>query len=120
MKTFFTFCFAGAPLVGYLIGSVLMIFFDVEKKIPQISADITARHRAEAEARGETYEITLDKRDLFSNLLIRIYLGKRFAEGRISMKWISNLLISGGPAHKITDFYRTVSILLFCVLFPAP
>lgn len=106
--------------MGYLIGSVLMIFFDVEKKIPQISADITARHRAEAEARGETYEITLDKRDLFSNLLIRIYLGKRFAEGRISMKWISNLLISGGPAHKITDFYRTVSILLFCVLFPAP
>lgn len=117
MKTFFTFCFAGAPLVGYLIGSVLMIFFDVEKKIPQISADITARHRAEAEARGETYEITLDKRDLFSNLLIRIYLGKRFAKGRISMKWISNLLISGVSAHKITDFYRTVSILLFVCYF---
>ena len=55
MRTFFTFCFAGAPMVGYLIGSVLMIFFDVENKIPQISADITARHRAEAEARGEVY-----------------------------------------------------------------
>ena len=32
-----------------------MTFFDIEKKMPQISADITARHKAEAEARGEVY-----------------------------------------------------------------
>lgn len=55
MKSFFTWCFAGAPMLGYIIGALLMIVFDVEKKIPQISADITARHRAEAEARGEVY-----------------------------------------------------------------
>ncbi|MBD5152895.1 MAG: MFS transporter [Oscillibacter sp.] len=55
MKNFFVWCFAGAPMIGYVIGAVLMIVFDVEKKIPQISADITARHRAEAEARGEVY-----------------------------------------------------------------
>lgn len=55
MKSFFTWCFAGAPMLGYIIGVVLMFFFDVEKKMPQISADITARHRAEAEARGEVY-----------------------------------------------------------------
>ena len=55
MKSFFVWCFAGAPLIGYLIGAVLMVFFDVENNIPQISADITARHRAEAEARGEVY-----------------------------------------------------------------
>lgn len=55
MKTFFTWCFMGAPMLGYLIGAFLMIFFDVENKIPQISADITARHKAEAEARGEVY-----------------------------------------------------------------
>lgn len=55
MKSFFTWCFAGAPMLGYIIGAVLMIVFDVEKKIPQISADITARRRAEAEARGEVY-----------------------------------------------------------------
>ncbi|MDE7353637.1 MAG: MFS transporter [Acetatifactor sp.] len=55
MKSFFAWCFAGAPMIGYVIGAVLMIVFDVEKKIPQISADITARHRAEAEARGEVY-----------------------------------------------------------------
>lgn len=30
-------------------------FFDVEKLMPQISADITARRKAEAEARGEVY-----------------------------------------------------------------
>lgn len=55
MKTFFNWCFVGIPMVGYLIGSLLMIPFDVETKMPQISADITARHKAEAEARGETY-----------------------------------------------------------------
>lgn len=42
-------------MIGYLIGSLLMIRFDVEDKMPQISADITARHKAEAEARGEVY-----------------------------------------------------------------
>ena len=61
MKSFFTWCFAGAPMLGYIIGAVLMIVFDVEKKIPQISADITARHKAEAEARGEVYYSTEEK-----------------------------------------------------------
>ncbi len=55
MKTFFSWCFVGIPMIGYLIGSLLMLRYDVEEKIPQISSDITARHRAEAEARGEKY-----------------------------------------------------------------
>lgn len=55
MQNFFTWCFVGVPMIGYAIGSLLMLRFDVEKKMPQISADIAARHRAEAEARGETY-----------------------------------------------------------------
>jgi len=55
MQNFFAWCFVGVPMIGYVIGSLLMLRFDVEKKMPQISADITARHRAEAEARGETY-----------------------------------------------------------------
>ena len=33
----------------------VLLRYDVEEKIPQISADITARHKAEAEARGEVY-----------------------------------------------------------------
>ena len=55
MKAFFSWCFVGIPMIGYLIGSLLMLRYDVEAKIPQISADITARHKAEAEARGEVY-----------------------------------------------------------------
>lgn len=42
-------------MVGYLIGALLMSFYDLEGKMKQISADITARHKAEAEARGEVY-----------------------------------------------------------------
>ena len=55
IKTFFTVCFVGVPMLGYLIGALLQVFFDVEKLTPQIQADIAARHRAEAEARGEVY-----------------------------------------------------------------
>ena len=55
MKSFFGWCFVGIPMVCYLIGALLMTFYDVETKMPQISADITARHKAEAEARGEVY-----------------------------------------------------------------
>ena len=55
MKTFFAWCFVGIPMIGYVIGSLLMLVYDVEDKMPQITADITARHKAEAEARGEVY-----------------------------------------------------------------
>lgn len=55
IKTFFNWCFVGVPMVGYLIGSLLMLRYDVEEKLTKITADITARHRAEAEARGEKY-----------------------------------------------------------------
>lgn len=55
MRTFFAWCFVGIPMIGYLIGALIMTFYDIETMIPQISADITARHKAEAEARGEVY-----------------------------------------------------------------
>lgn len=55
VRNFFNWCFVGIPMIGYLIGSLLMIRFDVEKKIPLISADLTARRKAEAEAKGEIY-----------------------------------------------------------------
>lgn len=42
-------------MIGYMIGSLLMIPFDVEDKIPQISADLIKRRKAEAEARGIVY-----------------------------------------------------------------
>lgn len=55
VQSFFTWCYAGIPMIGFVIGAILMTFFDVEKLMPQISADIVARRRAEAEARGEVY-----------------------------------------------------------------
>ena len=55
IKHFFTSCFVCVPMIGYLIGALMQVFFDVEKKMPQVQADIIARHRAEAEARGEVY-----------------------------------------------------------------
>lgn len=55
IKFFFAFCFVGVSAIVFLIGSLLMIRFDVEDKIPQISADLTARRKAEAAARGEIY-----------------------------------------------------------------
>lgn len=55
MRTFFAWCFVGVPMVGYLIGALIMTFYDIEGMMPRISADITARHKAEAEARGEVY-----------------------------------------------------------------
>lgn len=55
MKTFFSWCFVGVPMVGYLLGALIMTFYDIEARMPQISADITARHKAAAEARGEVY-----------------------------------------------------------------
>ena len=42
-------------MLGYLIGALLQKFFDVEEKMPQIQADIIARHRAAVEAAGGVY-----------------------------------------------------------------
>lgn len=55
VRIFFIACFVGIPMVGYLIGALLQLFFDVEKKMPKIQADIVDRRKAEAEARGEVY-----------------------------------------------------------------
>lgn len=61
IRIFFTICFAGVPALVFLIGSLLMIRFDVEDLIPQISHDLTERRRAEAEERGEVYLSTEEK-----------------------------------------------------------
>ncbi len=50
MQTFFTICFVGIPMVGYLLGALLMSGYNVEKEMPQISAEIIRRHKEEAEA----------------------------------------------------------------------
>lgn len=55
VQNYFIAGFVLIPIIGYVIMAVLAFFFRVEDKIPQIAADITARHKAEAKARGEVY-----------------------------------------------------------------
>lgn len=54
-QSFITWMYVGIPMIGYLIITLIFSFYDLEGKIPQISKDITARRKAEAEARGEVY-----------------------------------------------------------------
>ncbi len=55
VRNFFTFCFFGTPLISAAVSAVIMLFYKVEDEMPQITASISAFHRAEAEARGEVY-----------------------------------------------------------------
>lgn len=80
VKFFFAFCFVGASMIGYLIGSLLMIRFDVEDKIPQISADLAKRRREEAKARGEVYISPEEKAAMEQNEQDRIAEAKRIEE----------------------------------------
>lgn len=80
VKFFFTFCFVGASMIVYLVGSLLMIRFDVEDKMPQISADLVARHKAEAAARGEVYISPEEKAAMEQEEQDRIAEAKRIEE----------------------------------------
>lgn len=52
VQNYFVFGYQGLFSISAIIVFVLFLFFDVEKKLPSIQADITARHKAEAEAAG--------------------------------------------------------------------
>lgn len=80
VRTFFGWCFVGIPMIGYLLGALIMTFYDIEGKIPQITADITARHKAEAEARGEVYISPEEREAMEQERLERIAEEKRIEE----------------------------------------
>ena len=80
VRNFFNWCFVGVPMVGFFISSLLMIPFDVENKIPQISADLTARRKAEAESRGEVYISADEKAAMEQEEQERIAEEKRIEE----------------------------------------
>ena len=61
-QNFMTWMYVGVPMIGYLIIGLIFSLYDLEDKIPQITKDITARHKAEAEARGEVY-ITAEEKE---------------------------------------------------------
>ena len=61
VNRWFVICVALIPAITYIISAVFGYFNDVGEQIPQISADIAARHKAEAEARGEVYVSPVEK-----------------------------------------------------------
>lgn len=63
-QNFMTWMYVGVPMIGYLIIALILSLYDLEDKLPQITKDITARHKAEAEARGEVY-ISAEERKLW-------------------------------------------------------
>lgn len=55
VQNFFVWGYQGFYAIGMFVLLVLFWFYDVEKHLPKMQADIIARHRAEAEAKGVEY-----------------------------------------------------------------
>jgi GPH family glycoside/pentoside/hexuronide:cation symporter len=53
VQNFFIYCLFLIPIFAYFLIAFLLGFYHVEKELPQIQKDVVARHRAEAEERGE-------------------------------------------------------------------
>ena len=43
IRSFFGWCFAGLPMLGYIVCAAIMMFYDIEAKMPQISEELRAR-----------------------------------------------------------------------------
>lgn len=52
---FITFAYVGIPMICLIAMAVIMFFFTVEIHLPRVHDELTARRKAEAEARGEVY-----------------------------------------------------------------
>jgi GPH family glycoside/pentoside/hexuronide:cation symporter len=81
-QSYFIFGYFGFPLITYALVFILMLLFRAEKDMPQIRLDITARRKAEAEARGEVYLSTEEKARLEAEEHDRIAEKKRIEELR--------------------------------------
>lgn len=44
VRTFFSWCFAGLPMIGYGICAVIMLFYNIESKMPDITLELAKRH----------------------------------------------------------------------------
>lgn len=44
VQSFFSWCFAGGPMIGYAVCAVIMFFYNIESKMPQISLELAQRH----------------------------------------------------------------------------
>ena len=54
-KGFITFAYIAVPLICLGVMALIMIFLNVENKLPEIHKQLNARRKAEAEAHGEVY-----------------------------------------------------------------
>ena len=60
-KGFISFAYIAVPLICLAVMAIIMIFLNVENKLPEIHEKLTARRKAEAEARGEVYVSPAEK-----------------------------------------------------------
>lgn len=44
VRTFFIWCFAGLPMIGYTICAAIMFFYNLESKMPDITRELAKRH----------------------------------------------------------------------------
>jgi GPH family glycoside/pentoside/hexuronide:cation symporter len=68
------------PAFAYFLVAFMISFFKVEKELPQIRADVLARHKAEAAARGEIYVSPEEKAKIEQDKLDKIAEEKRVEE----------------------------------------
>ena len=80
VQSFITISYFGMAILVYAIVLVLMLFYRVEKQLPQIHTDIIAKHKAEAEARGEVYISFEEKERIEAEEQERIAEEKRIEE----------------------------------------
>ena len=78
VQSLFTWGIFMVPAIGFAIIILLLMFYKVEKELPRMQADIVARHKAEAEARGEGYISPEEKAQME-----QVELDKRAEEKRI-------------------------------------
>ncbi|MBR1780716.1 MAG: MFS transporter, partial [Oscillospiraceae bacterium] len=79
-QSFIAFAYIGIPLIALVAMAVIMIFLRVEDQLPEIHRELTARRRAECEARGEVYVSPEEKAELEQQEQDRIAEAKRLEE----------------------------------------
>lgn len=79
-QSFITFAYVGIPLIALVAMAVIMIFLRVENLLPVVHEELTARRKAECEARGEVYLSPEEKAGLEQAEQDRIAEEKRIEE----------------------------------------
>lgn len=88
VQTFFIWGIFAIPAIFFVVIACVLFFYRVEKELPKIKRDIEARHKAEAEARGEVYLSPDEKAALEQEENDRIAEKKRIEELKAKCKKI--------------------------------